>query len=61
MDSGTNLTGRRDEGNKVLELRQHAQDGLTDLFDIIGAVAVIRGEAVEALPPASDAETCTSG
>ena len=61
MDSGINLTGRRDEGNKALELRQHAQDGLTDLLDIIGAVAVIRGEAIEALPPASDAETCTSG
>ena len=61
MDRSTNLTGRRDEGNIVLELRQYAQDGLTDLLDIIGVVAVIRGEAVETLPPASDAETCTSG
>ena len=53
-DSGTDLNGRRDEGNGVLELRRHAQDGLADLLDNIGAVAVVRSDDVEALPSASN-------
>ena len=53
-NSSTDPTGRRDEGNGVLKLRQHAQDGLADLLDNIGAVAVVRSDDVKALPSASD-------
>ena len=53
-NSNTNLNGRRDEGNGVLELRRHAQDGLVDLLDNIGAVTVVRSDDVEALPSASN-------
>ena len=41
-------------GDGFLELRRHAHDGLTDLFDGVGAVAVVRGDDVEAMTTASD-------
>ena len=42
----------------VNEVREFIM-GLTDSFKGVGAVAVARGDDVEALPPASDAETWT--
>ena len=41
-------------GDVVLELRRHAHDGLTDLLNNVGAVAVVRGDDVESMTTASD-------
>ena len=41
-------------GDTVLELRRHAHNGLTDLLNGVRAVAVVRGDDVEAMITASD-------
>ena len=41
-------------GDGFLELRRHARDGLADLLNGVGAVAVVRGDDVEAMTTVSD-------
>ena len=49
-----------DYSDRILELRWHAQDGLVDLLNGVGAIDGVRGGNVEMLSPDSDAKIRTS-
>ena len=51
----------RDNSDRILELRWHAQDGLADLLIGVGAIDGVRGgDDGEMLSPDSDAKIRTS-